>query len=464
MSAPPKSKRKPKSKPKRPQGNKRSRVDTTRASAGPLWSLYLRALGPGLVTGASDDDPSGIATYAQAGAKFGFGLLWTSLLTLPLMAAVQEICDRTALATGKNLGRLVTDRFAGRARIVIGTLLGALFVANLFNITADLAAIGEGANLLHAGPSWLWALLAGALVTAAVITGSFETIARAFKILCLALFAYVGVLFTAHVHWTSVAVYTFVPHIQLSAAYFTLLVAVLGTTISPYLFFWQSAHRIEELRDEREGRERAVPLKARTQTKAKRKQLTSRFDVFSGMTFSNLVMFAIIVATASTLGHSGHGGHADIGSAAQAARALKPVAGASSSILFALGFIGAGFLAVPVLAGSGSAGMAGLLHKDWGFSRSPREAPVFYGLVSLGTIGGTLLTLVGVNPIKLLVIVAVINGIAAAPFLAVAMVIAGNRKIMGNRRNGRLAASIGWITVVLMAASSIVLVATMIHG
>jgi len=261
------------------------------------------------VTGASDDDPSGIATYAQSGAKFGFGLLWTALITLPLMAGVQEICDRTALTTGKNLGRLVTDRFAGRARIVIGALLGALFVANLFNITADLAAIGEGANLLQAGPSWVWALLAGALVVTGVITGSFETIARVFKILCLALLAYIGVLFAAHVNWASVAAHTFVPHIQFSAAYLTLLVAVLGTTISPYLFFWQSAHRIEELRDEREGRERAVPLKARTQTKAKRKQLTSRFDVFSGMTFSNLVMFAIIVATASTLGHGGHGGH-----------------------------------------------------------------------------------------------------------------------------------------------------------
>ncbi|MEA2501334.1 MAG: hypothetical protein QOD01_1445 [Actinomycetota bacterium] len=441
-------------KPARPR---RSRVDTTRAASGPLWRQYLKALGPGLVTGASDDDPSGIATYSQAGAKFGFGLLWAALVTLPLMAAVQEICDRTALATAKSLGELAAERFAKRGRVVIAVLLVALIGANALNIAADLAAIGEGVHLLHAGAPWLWALLAGAGITVLVMTGSFETIARVFKVLCVALLAYLGVLFVVKVDWLSVASHTFVPHITFSADYLTLLVAVLGTTISPYLFFWQSAHRIEELRDEPEGGDVAVALDSRSTADEKKKVHTSREDVFTGMTFSNVVMFAIMVSTAVTLGR--HGNH-DIASAAEAARALRPIAGRLSTVLFAAGFVGAGLLAVPVLAGSGSAGLSGLLGKRWGFSRSLRDAPVFYGLVFAGTAGGTALTLLGINAMKLLVVVAVVNGLAAAPFLVVVMLISKDREIMGEHRNGRLARTLGWLTVGVMAVAAIALLAT----
>jgi NRAMP (natural resistance-associated macrophage protein)-like metal ion transporter len=439
------------SRESRPPPSTRSRTDTSSARAGAGWRAYLRAFGPGLVTGASDDDPSGIATYAQAGAQFKLGLLWTSLFTLPLCNAVQEICDRTALATGQSLGALAAKKFH-RWRFGLGVLLGALIIANLLNITADVVAVGDGMNLLGLGPSGLWALAAGALVTTLVIIGSFEIIARVFKVFCVALLAYVVMLVVSNVSWADVIAHTLVPHIELTKGYMLLLVAVLGTTISPYLFFWQSAHRIEELRDEPEGGDTAVALPERASADAVHKQRVSRGDVFAGISLSNLVMFSIIVATGATLG--AHGSQ-PVTSAAEAARALRPLGGTLSVILFALGFIGSGLLAIPVLAGAGSAGMAGLLHREWGFSRSPREAPVFYGLVVLGTIGGTLLTLTGVDPIQLLVFSALINGLLAAPFLVLVMLIANDKEIMGDYKNGPFAHTVGWITAALMAIAAI---------
>jgi Mn2+/Fe2+ NRAMP family transporter len=406
-----------------------------------------------LVTGASDDDPSGVATYSQAGAQFGLGLLWVSLLTLPLMAGVQETCDRTALATGRGLGELAAAKFTRRARPILIMLLSALIVANALNIAADLVAVGSGMTLLHAGSTWMWALIAGLIITALVTLGSFAQVAQVFKLLCLALFTYFAVLFSVHVNWGSVGMHTVVPHLTFSSSYLSLLVAVLGTTISPYLFFWQSAHRLEELRAEPEGGDRAVALNDRDPAYAQHKERTSRGDVFTGMGFSNGVMFAITVSTATTL----HG--KTITSAAGAAAALKPVAGHWSSAMFALGFIGTGMLAIPVLAGAGSAGMAGLLGKRWGFSRSVRKAPVFYGLVAVGTVGGTILSLVTSNPIHLLVIVAVINGVAAAPFLILVVLIAADKTIMGKYRNGKVAFTIGWLTVALMAGAAIATVA-----
>jgi NRAMP (natural resistance-associated macrophage protein)-like metal ion transporter len=434
-----------------------SELDLTKASTGPVWRQYLRAMGPGLVTGASDDDPSGIATYSQAGAQYGLAFLWTALLTLPLMAAVQEICDRTALATGTGLGELAVKRFNRAGRTILAVLLVALVVANALNIAADLVAINSGMQLLHAGPTWVWALLAGGLITTLLVVGSFARISLVFKVLCAALLTYLVVAVLVTHQWGSVLSHTVVPHIELNKAYLALLVAVLGTTISPYLFFWQSAHRLEEMRDEPEGGARAVPLKRQSPARARRKQRTSRLDVFAGMTFSNLVMFAIIVATAQTL-HAHN--KTDIRSAAQAAEALKPFAGHFASSLFALGFIGSGLLAVPVLAGAGSVGLAGLLGKQWGFSRSVRKAPVFYGLVALGTLGGTALSLLHVNPIKLLILVAVINGVAAAPFLVVVMSVSGSRRLMGDYVNGKAAKTLGWLTATIMAVAAVALFAT----
>jgi NRAMP (natural resistance-associated macrophage protein)-like metal ion transporter len=440
-----------------PAPTRTSELDLTKRSAGPIWRQYLRAMGPGLVTGASDDDPSGIATYSQAGAQYGLSFLWTALLTLPLMAAVQEICDRTALATGTGLGELAVKRFGRAGRTILAVLLLALIVANCLNIAADLVAIGSGMQLLHAGPTWLWALVAGVLITTLLVLGSFARISLVFKLLCAALLAYLVVAVLVTHQWASVLSHTLVPHIELNKTYLALLVAVLGTTISPYLFFWQSAHRLEEMRDEPEGGASAQPLKHQSPRRAKRKQATSRLDVFCGMTFSNLVMFAIIVATAETL-HAHN--KTDIQSAAQAAQALTPFAGHFASAIFALGFIGSGLLAIPVLAGAGSVGMAGLLGKHWGFSRSVRKAPVFYGLVAFGTLGGTALSLLHVNPIKLLILVAVINGVAAAPFLFVVMRVSSSRRLMGDYVNGKAAKILGWTTATLMAVAAIALFAT----
>lgn len=421
---------------------------------------YLRALGPGLVTGASDDDPSGIATYAQAGSSFGFAFLWTALLTFPLMTGVQEICDRTALATGKGLGELATEKLSGWGRRTVIGLVGLLVVANALNIAADLVAVGSGMHLLHAGPATVWALFAGAAISALLVTGSFELVARVFKLLCLSLLSYIAMLFVVQANWGSVVRSTFVPRLSVSSSYVALLVAVLGTTISPYLFFWQSLHRLEEMRDEPEGGSRPEPLRERDRVAAGKKERRSRFDVISGMAFSNLVMFAIIVATAATIGK--HGKHT-IQSAANAATALQPIAGRFAMILFALGFIGAGMLAIPVLAGAGSAGMAGLLGKSAGFSRTPRKAPTFYSLVLLGTLGGTALSLVGVNPIRLLVVVAVINGVAAAPFLFIVMLISNDREVMGEYVNGRVARLVGWGATALMTLAAVILFA-FAHG
>jgi len=415
-------------------------------------------MGPGLVTGASDDDPSGIATYSQAGAQYGLSLLWVALITLPLMAGVQEICDRTAMATGVGLGELAVKRFRRVGRGIVGVLLVSLLIANAMNIAADLVAIGSGMNLLRLGPTWLWALASGILITALLVVGSFGRIALLFKVLCAALLAYVAVAVMVTHAWGTVFTHTFVPRIHFNGAYLALLVAVLGTTISPYLFFWQGAHRLEEMRDEPEGGAEVLPLKNQvSKARARRKQRTSRLDVFTGMTFSNVVMFAIILATSETL-HA-HG-RTNVDSAAQAAQALRPFAGQFASILFATGFIGSGLLAVPVLAGSGSVGMAGLLGKRWGFSRSVRKAPIFYGLVVLGTVGGMALSLLHVNPIKLLVLVAVINGIAAGPFLIFVLIISSNRRIMGEYVNGKLAGTLGWATTVLMIAATVALFAT----
>jgi NRAMP (natural resistance-associated macrophage protein)-like metal ion transporter len=423
---------------------------------------YLAALGPGLVTGASDDDPSGIATYAQAGAQFRYATLWTVLVSLPLMMAVQEICDRTALATGQSLGKLARRRFGDRVRLITVILLVALLIANCLNIAADLMAVGQGMHLLHAGPAPLWSALAGVALMVLLVNGSFGFIAGIFKWLCASLLVYAAVVFAAHVSASGVARGLLGAEVQGGGKYWALIVAILGTTISPYLFFWQTAHRVEEMREETDGdgddgggdgNKDAVPLLLRGRRHALRKTRESRVDVFSGMLLSQLVMFAIIAATAATIGQKKN---STISSAADAAQALRPVAGGLSTVLFALGFIGAGMLAIPVLAGAASVGIAGLVGKDWGFDQSPRRAPLFYGLVAVGTVGGTVLALVLSNPIQLLVFVALVNGIAAAPFLIITMLIARDTDIMGEHRNGRLANTLGWVTVAVMGVAGFV--------
>lgn len=297
---------------------------------------FLGILGPGLVTGVADDDPSGVATYSQAGAVLGMGMLWTAPVSLPLMYGVQEICDRTALVTGDSLGTLVRRRFHRGARWVIGVLVVALLVANCLNVAADLAAIGSGMELLGFGVDHVWAAVAGMALTAALVWGSFEKLATLFKWLCLVLLAYVGVLVVAHVPWAEVAAGTVGLRMTWNWTSISLLVAVLGTTISPYMFFWQSAHRIEEMRNEDGSPHASKPLPQQPRTRALRKLLMARIDVLTGMLVSTAAMFAIMVSTASTIGRNGP---AQIQTAADAAKALEPVAGPWASAVFAIGFV-----------------------------------------------------------------------------------------------------------------------------
>jgi len=408
----------------------------------------VKILGPGLVTGASDDDPSGIATYAQAGAQFRNSTLWTVLVGLPLMIAVQEICDRTALATGESLGRLAHRRFERNGRIVVGVLLVALLIANILNIAADLMAMGAGMRLLHAGSAVIWSVVGGLAITGMLVMGSFELVAKVIRWLCLSLFSYLAVVFSVKVDWGDVVRGLVLTQPRFTASYGGIIAAIFGATISPYLFFWQSVHRVEELRVEGPHHKRPLSLRRLSRAKADEKETEARADVLVGMLLSQVVMFAIIVATAATLGRHGQ---AHIDSAAQAAKALQPIAGRWATTLFALGFIGTGTLAVPILAGSAAVGISGLVDKKWGFDRSPRKAPLFYGLITVGTLGGTLLSALAVNPMHLLVIVAVVNGVAAAPFLVLTMLIASNEPIMGEYRNGWLATTVGWLAVVMMA-------------
>ncbi|UTT68707.1 Nramp family divalent metal transporter [Arthrobacter sp. DNA4] len=426
-----------------------------------LLRRFSSLLGPGLVTGAADDDPSGIATYAKAGATYSNGMLWTAPVVLPMMMAVQEICDRTALATGESLGRLARRKFTRRPRVVIAVLIIALLVGNILNAAADLMAIGQGMQMLGAGPDHLWSAIAGIGIAVALISGSFAVIAKVFKWLCLTLLAYVAVLFVANVDWPDVLEGMLGMKFSFAPEYLGLVVAVLGTTISPYLFFWQSAHRVQELRAEEHGGDEAVGLKDRPDAAAAAHTLRkARADVFIGMVFSVLVMFSIMAATAATLGREG----TEVNTAADVAKALDPVVGPAATILFAAGFIGTGILGVPVLAASGAAGLAGLLGRDWGLDLSPRRAPLFYTLLGVGIVAGVLISFFSSDPIGLLVFSATVNGIAAAPFLVVTMLISRDKAIMGEYRNGRLAATLGWFTAAVMVVAGTVGVWTTLTG
>ena len=373
-------------------------------------------------------------------------------LCLPLMVCVQVIADRTALGSGKSLGALALQKYGARGRLVVGVMLVGLLAANVLNLAADVAAVGAGMNLLHAGPAWVWALAGGFAVLVLLVRGSFRLVARVFNALALSLFVYVVVVVFTHPDWPSVVGHAFVPHVQLSKGYAAMVVAILGTTISPYMLFWQSGHRIEEMRDEPAGGEKAVPLKRRSRPEAQFKRRAALLDVVAGMAFSQIIALSIMIATADTLGahHT-----ASIASAAQAAAALRPVAGRYAELFFALGFIGSGMLAIPVLVGSASIGISGLLGKEWGFSRPFREAPFFYWLIIVGTLLGTVLSVLPINVISLLVFSAVVNGILAPAFLVLLMLIGRDRQITGGEvRIGRVLRWGGWLTAGVMGAAA----------
>ena len=377
--------------------------------------VYLKSLGPGLITGASDDDPSGIGTYSQTGAQFGYAQLWMAIFTFPLMTAVQEMCARIALHTGRGLADIIREYYP-KAILYISVLL--LFIANTINIGADLGAMADSGQSLLSIPFWIWLVAFTLLIIVLQIFVSYKQYARLLRFLTFSLFTYVLVAFVVSQEWRQVLYSTIIPTIQFNKDYMLNLVAVLGTTISPYLFFWQAAQEVEEEIDS--GKTTKDTRKGVSRTELK----WMRTDVMSGMLVSNLVMWFIIITTASTLFRSGIN---DIDSASKAAQALRPIAGRFASVLFAAGIVGTGLLAVPILAGSSAYAIAETLRWREGLYLKLRQAWGFYGVIAFSTILGAAMNFVGINPIKALYYTAVINGLVAPPLLWLIMLIGNNR-------------------------------------
>lgn len=406
---------------------------------------FLRALGPGIVTGASDDDPSGIGTYAVAGARMGFSVLWMALVTFPLMAAVQFTCAKISMVTGKGLAGVLRDHYP---RSLLYPAVLALLVANTLNAGADIAAMAAALAMFLPLPIPGLIPLLAAGILAMQIFGAYPLLARIFKWLSLSLLAYVGAAFLAKPDWVQVLKGTFLPSLQFERDTMLILVGLLGTTISPYLFFWQGDMEVEE--EIRRGR---MTLKERGGV-TDRELKAAAFDINLGMLFSNVGMYFIILATAATLFTTGK---TSISSASDAAKALQPIAGEAAGVLFALGIVGTGLLAVPILTCSASYALSEALGWRYGLNERPRAAKGFYGIIIASTLLGTLIDFVGINPIDALVWTAVLNGLIAPPLLLIILHVANNRRLMGDRVNGWGLNLLGWITTLAMGAAAIAL-------
>lgn len=400
---------------------------------------FFGALGPGLVAGAADDDPSGIGTYSQVGAQFGYGLAWTMLFSFPLMAVIQEISARIGCVTGRGIAHNLRRHYPAW---LLRTVVSLLVIANVINIGADLGAMGAALGLLIGGPQHIYTIMFGLACFLLETYVSYERYAAALKWATLSLFSYVIVVLAVQVPWAAALEGLFIPKMTFDAPHAMALVAVLGTTISPYLFFWQAGQEVEELR---RRRIKALCLTPRT---AGPELKRIRIDTLVGMSFSNLVAVFIIFATAATLNANGV---TDIQTSAQAAEALRPIAGAFTFALFALGIIATGMLAVPVLAGSLSYAVSEVFGWTEGLDKRPNEARAFYATIGIATLGGAILNFVGIDPVKALYWSAVVNGVLAAPLMAVMMVIAVNRKIMGRLVLPRPLIVIGWGATAVMA-------------
>ncbi|WP_249134610.1 Nramp family divalent metal transporter [Bradyrhizobium japonicum] len=400
---------------------------------------FLQRLGPGLITGASDDDPSGIGTYSQAGAQLGFGVGWTMLVTYPLMAAIQEIAGRIGRVTGHGVAGNVCRNYPAP---VIWSLILLLFVANTINIAADLGAMGDALKLLIGGPGALYVVVFGSVSVIAQIFFKYERYVAILKWLTLVLFAYVIALFVAKVPWSEALMGLLIPRAQWSAAFLTTLVAILGTTISPYLFVWQSSQEAEEQRIDPDKK----PLKHEPE-KAEQETKRIRIDTLVGMAVSNIIAIAIIMTTAATL-HSA--GKTDIESSSQAAEALKPVAGAFAELIFALGIVGTGLLAIPVLAGSTAYAIGEGRKWPVGLSRKPKEAIAFYGVLAVSVGLGIAINFTGLDPIKALYWSAVINGVLAAPVMIIMMLLVRRKSVMGDLIVRGPVYWLGWLATIAM--------------
>jgi NRAMP (natural resistance-associated macrophage protein)-like metal ion transporter len=411
---------------------------------------FLSKLGPGLITGASDDDPSGIATYSQTGAQFGYTMMWLMLFSWPLMIAIQEICARIGRVTGVGIAANMRKHYPAPLLYAIVSLL---CLANIFNLGADIGAMGAAGQLLLGGPIPPFVFFFSVVSLSLQMYVRYTRYVNYLKWLTAALFAYILTAFVAHVDWGHALRATILPSLYFNGRYFTTLIAVLGTTISPYLFFWQASEEAEDVRDNRkEHALKWAPWQAQEQFER------IRVDTVVGMGFSNLVALFIILTTAATLHVAGI---TEIQTSAEAAKALEPLAGRFAFVLFALGIIGTGLLAVPVLAGSAAYGVAEAFKWRASLERRPREARRFYGVLAVATLIGLALNFVGINPIRALFWSAVLNGIVSVPLMVVTMLMAGNPKVMGQFTLPRGLKAVGWIATLVMLAASVGLFATL---
>jgi len=399
------------------------------------------ALGPGLITGAADDDPSGIATYSQAGAQFGLQMLWTMVLTYPFMSVVQSICARIGRVTGKGLTENIRRIFPAW---VVAIVVALVLLANTLNVAADLAAMGDSAQLVVGGNRHLLTIGFAVFSLALQVFVPYHRYVRYLKWLTLSLFAYVAVAFMVHVAWLEVLRHVLLPHFKLDKAAATLVVAVFGTTISPYLFFWQASEEVEEIRNHRD----AHPLREKP-NEGPRELARIDWDTWIGMGFSNAIAFFIILGTAVTLNA---GGITNIQTAAQAASALRPLAGNFAFLLFALGIVSTGLLAVPVLAGSAAYALAEARGWKEGLEHKLLDAREFYSVIGFAILAGVALDFSPIDPIKALFWSAVLNGVAAVPLMVVIMLLVMRKSVMGKFTATKLQLILGWSATAIMSA------------
>jgi NRAMP (natural resistance-associated macrophage protein)-like metal ion transporter len=418
----------------------------------PKFKEYLKKIGPGFITGAADDDPSGIATYSQTGAIFGFSQLWLSLFSFPFMLVVQQMCGRIGLVTGKGLGGVLKENYP---RPVLYFAVSLLVITNTINIGADLGAMASAAEMLLGLPTMFWLCLITMVIVLLEIFISYKAYSRFLKYLGLSLLAYVLTAFFIKPDWLSIAKDTVYPSIQLSSSYLLNVVAILGTTISPYLFFWQASEEVED-----EIAEGKIPDIGVQRPEVSRKNIINMdFDTVVGMFFSQAIMFFIIVTTAGTLHASGV---TNIATATDAAQALKPMAGNLTYLLFATGIIGTGLLAIPVLAGSSAYAVSETMGMREGLSKKFSKAPGFYTIIALSTLVGLVINWVGIDPMKALYYAAALNGVVAAPLIILLIFIANNKNIMGPYTNNRLSNVLAWIIAAVMTVAGIALIVDMI--
>ncbi|MEO7119922.1 MAG: divalent metal cation transporter [Ginsengibacter sp.] len=412
------------------------------------FKKILSVLGPGITTGAADDDPSGIATYSQTGAQFGYGQLWTALYMLPFMIGVQEACARIGMVTGKGITAIVKEHYNSK---VVYAVVSLVVIANIINIGADIGAMAAAANLIIPFPFVVWTLLFTASILILEIFTTYKVYARILKWLALSLLAYPITVFIVKMPWFTVFKATFIPHVEFNFAFFFIITGVLGTTISPYMFFWETSQEVEEMKERnliKDGRPSIRPTNIRAM----------RIDNNVGMIISEITTWSILVVAGTVLHNSGV---TNLKTAADAAKALEPLvhsfphAGYLSKLIFSIGIIGLGFLAVPVLSGSAAYAVSEAVNWDAGLNLKLKKAHGFYGIITIATLIGLIINFIGIDPVKALVYAAVLNGVAAVPLIFLILKISTSEKILGKYKGGILSKTILWITFLGMGAAAV---------